>query len=253
MVSICVDEATMTAAVAQIAKMKLAAVRVLADSLGIARPGKDEEERLQFMLDAARAPESCGPEIPVAPARGRILAFAPQAVRPTATGYEVQHDGFRGRDAARAVDVFDVMLQQVARRGGEAPFTPGQIEAGRTYAMLVERHSSVGLRCISVESQRGSGSAGGAFMDAVLAEGEVIRRMQAAIGPGMALEVQRETGARRDIPIRRLVDMVCIEGRSVSAVLKWSGWSVKGTTRELAYQALASALDRMAEVAPGLR
>ncbi|PTX02052.1 hypothetical protein DDE23_13380 [Pararhodobacter aggregans] len=241
----------MAAAVAQIASIKRAMVRRLAGNLGIARPGDDEDQRLQFMLDAARAPESCGPEIPVAPARGRVLSFAPQAVRPTATGYEVQHDGFRGRDAARAADVFDVMLHQVARRGGEAPFTPGQIEAGRTYAMLVERHSSVGLRCISVESQRGSGSAGGAFMDAVLAEGEVIRRMQAAIGTGMALEVLRETGARRDIPVRRLVDMVCLEGKSVTAALKAHGWSVYGDIRAQAYAAVGDALDRMRAAAPG--
>lgn len=251
MVSMCVEDPMMAAAVAQIASIKRAMVRRLASNLGIACPGDDEDQRLQSMLDAARAPESCGPEIPVAPARGRVLSFAPQAVRPTATGYEVQHDGFRGRDAARAVDVFDVMLQQVARRGGEAPFTPGQIEAGRTYAMLVERHSSVGLRCISVESQRGSGSAGGAFMDAVLAEGEVIRRMEAAIGMGLALEVQRETGARRDIPIRRLVDMVCLEGRSVTAALKAHGWAVYGEIRAQAYAALGDALDRMREAAPG--
>jgi len=251
MVSMCVEDPMMAAAVAQIASIKRAMVRRLAGNLGIACPGDEEDQRLQTMLDAARAPESCGPEIPVAPARGRILAYAPQAVRPTATGYEVQHDGFRGRDAARAADVFDVMLQQVARRGGEAPFTPGQIEAGRTYAMLVERHSSVSLRCISIESQRGSGSAGGAFMDAVLAEGEVIRRMEAAIGMGMALEVQRETGARRDIPIRRLVDMVCLEGKSVTAALRAFGWPVYGGVRGQAYAALGDALDRMRTAAPG--
>ena len=213
----------MPAAVAQIASIKRAMVRRLASNLGIACPGDEEDQRLQFMLDAARAPESCGPEIPVAPARGRILAYAPQAVRPTATGYEVQHDGFRGRDAVRGADAFDVMMQQARRNGGADPFTPAQVEVGRTYAMLVERHSSVGLKCASVEAMaRGGGSGAGSFMDAVLHEAEVIRRMVAAVGPGNALEVRRGAGGqRRDILAGarlRLDDAIrtrCDDGREV--------------------------------------
>jgi len=255
MVSMCVEDPMMPAAVAQIASIKRAMVRRLASNLGIACPGDEEDQRLQFMLDAARAPESCGPEIPVAPARGRILAYAPQAVRPTATGYEVQHDGFRGRDAVRGADAFDVMMQQARRNGGADPFTPAQVEVGRTYAMLVERHSSVGLKCASVEAMaRGGGSGAGSFMDAVLHEAEVIRRMVAAVGPGNALEVRRGAGGqRRDILAMRLVDMVCLEGRSVTEVLKAHGWTVYGDTVVRARAALGQALDRMRSVSPGRR
>lgn len=256
------SEAAIDAAVIRLTALRRGAIKVIARERGIVLwPEtehdrlKVEKDRLSLMRTLARAPASCGPEIPVAPARGMVEPWAPQAVRATANGYEPQHVGFQGRDAARARDVFDLMAEQVLRRGGSAAFTPSQVDAGRRYAALVERHSSVGLKCVSVEAQERAGKgSGGSFMDAVLAEGEVIRRLEAAIGDGMALEVTRNRGGkRRGITTRRLVDLVCLEGRSVSDVLRAHGWTVHGDVLPKAYASLGQALSRMAEAAPSLR
>ncbi|WP_158515966.1 hypothetical protein [Pararhodobacter sp. CCB-MM2] len=249
-------ERDIDAAVIRLAGLRAGAQKVLAREFGVILTPDKEKDRLRLMRDLSRAPASCGPEILPAPARGRVEAWAPREVRETAGGSEPQHAGFEGRNAARARDVFDVMAEQAARRGGTAPFTPGQADAGRRYSVLVERHSFVGLKCVSVEAQaRGSsGSGGGSYMDAVLHEGEVIRRLQAAIGEGWALEVTRNRGGnRRGITVRRLVDLVCLEGQSVSDVLKSHGWAVYGDVRTKAYKALSEALAKMADAAPGFR
>ncbi|MCA2012410.1 hypothetical protein LCM17_13005 [Cereibacter sphaeroides] len=249
-------EGALDVAVIRLAGLRSGALKVIARELGVILRPNREKDRLQLMRAQAQAPASCGPEIPLAPARGSVEPWAPQAVRATASGYEPQHVGFQGRDAARERDVFDLMADQAARRGGTAPLSPSQVDAGRRYGALVERHSSVGLKCVSVEAQErgGSGSGGGSYMDAVLAEGEVIRRMQAAIGDAWALEVTRNRGGkRRGILVRRLVDQVCLEGRSVSDVLKAHGWAVHGEIVSRAQAALSGALERMADAAPGLR
>lgn len=251
-----IRKSDLDAAVDRLIGYRQGALKVIARERQIVLTPAKEKDRLQLMKVRAHAPSSCGPEIPVAPARGITLPYAPQAVRATANGYEPQHVGFEGRDAARAADVFDTMVLQARRRGGNDPLTPAQIDAGRRYGALVERHSSVGLKCVSVEAQdRGSqGSGGGSYMDAVLAEGDAIRRMEAAIGTGYALEVTRNRGGnRRSITIRALVDMVCIEGLSVTDVLTKNGWAAYGGVRSRAYDALGTALDRMARAAPALR
>ncbi|MBN8294961.1 hypothetical protein JI664_23520 [Rhodobacter sp. NTK016B] len=250
-----IRESDLDAAVDRLIGYRQGALKVIARERQIVLTPTKEKDRLQLMKVRAHAPSSCGPEIPVAPARGVTLPYAPQAVRATANGYEPQHIGFSGRDAARASDVFDVMEQQAQRRGGSAPFTPSQVDAGRRYSAMVERHSSVGLKCVSVEAQdRSQGSGAGSYMDAVLAEGDAIRRMTTAIGTGFALEVTRNRGGkRRSITTRALVDMVCIEGLTLTEVLKSHAWSVYGDTVNRAQAALASALDRMARAAPALR
>ncbi|MBN8294967.1 hypothetical protein JI664_23575 [Rhodobacter sp. NTK016B] len=250
-----IRESDLNAAVDRLIGYRQGALKVIARERQIVLTPAKERDRLQLMKIKAHAPRSCGPEIPVAPARGVTLPYAPQAVRATANGYEPQHVGFEGRDAARAADVFDTMTLQARRRGGGDPLTPAQVDTGRRYGALVERHSSVGLKCVSVEAQdRSHGSGGGSYMDAVLAEGDVIRRMTAAIGTGFALEVTRNRGGkRRSITIRALVDMVCIEGLSVTDVLKKNGWAVYGELRGRAYGALGDALDRMRRSAPALR
>lgn len=248
-------ERDVEAAVMRLIARRNEAIRSIARQMGLKLQAEDEKDRLVAIKAAAQAPERCGPEIPVAPARGPMVAFAPKAMRPTAEGYELQHVGFQGRDAARAADVFDTMALQARRRGGHDPFTARQVDAGRYYAALVERHSSVGLKCVSVEAQdRGKGAGSGSYMDAVVAEGEVIRRLETAIGTGFALEVQRaRDGKRRSITLRHLVDMVCLEGRTVTDALKVNGWSVKGDTVTEAREALAAALERMSVAAPGIR
>lgn len=219
---------------------KLRAVRSMAFRMGLADPfAATEAERMAGLKAAAMPPASCGPEMPVAPARGEVVAYPPMAMLPTGQeGYALQHAGFRGRDALRARDALD----------GVAGLSGTLAKAGRAYAALVERHASRGLRCTSVEARIGGGGCGGNrdYTDVLLGEARLIERIQAAIGDGLALEVQRQGGKRRAIPVRRLVDMVCVEGRPLDGVLKVHGWSLGSATREPLRLALVQALTRMA-------
>lgn len=245
------SETNMVAAVERLLGRRAEAMVSLARQMDMRLPGGTERDRIAQIKSAARAPAQCGDAIPAAPARGSVEVVVPLGVRPTADGYEVQHTGHAGRDAARARDAFDEM-QSFARRGGAgSPFTPSQVGVGRLYAALVERHSSVGVRCVSAEAERGGSGGSGGYMDAVLREGEVIASLQRAAGDGHALKVKRATSsARRNVSVRELVDGVCLHGRTVSQVIKRAGWTNYGSSRVEAERALAQALDRMTACAP---
>lgn len=240
------------AAVARAVAVKLQVVSDLARVFGQPEPFTSDADRVARRKAAATVPASCGPEIIPAPARGATVRFTPVSVQPKgAEGYEVQHAGYRGRDAARVADAFDVMERQARRKRGDAYrplFTARQVSAARRYAELVERHAAVGMRCASVEAMAyGSGGGGdGGYLDAVIHEGRVIAAMERRIGPGLALSPQRASGARRVITCLDLVQMVAIYGMTISQCLKARGWSPDGVTRAALYEALREALDRMA-------
>lgn len=227
------------------------AVRSVSRQIGLRLVPADEGARLMAIKAAAVAPTRCGPEIMPAPARGPMVAFAPVEMRRTDDGYEPQHVGFRGRDAARAADAFDVMTDQARRRGGEVPFTRAQIDTGRYYAALDEAHSSHGLKGVSVETMmvgRGGGAGGGA-MEAALHQRATLDRMRAAIGDGWALEVTRKSKRSRvPLTVRELVDLVCLHGLTISEVLRQRGWAVYAETVIWARSVLAAALSRMSDV-----
>jgi len=236
-----------------------------------------EAARTRDLLARATPPAACGPDIPVAPARGGLRPWTPLAVLPGSNGAIVKA-GFRGldrhgnedrsappRDSVVAVDVFDGMISRArklhqrtawdARIGGPAPFippfTPGQVEVARTYRYLTERHQSGGVKCASLETLRAAGGgAGGSFIDAFIAEGMALARLTARIGEGLALRRVRPSDRGepgKSVPIRErvLVDRVCLGQQTLSAVLRDYGWSCKGTHREALRRALAMALDRM--------
>jgi hypothetical protein len=235
--------------VARLMARKTLAIRTIARSMGLDLPPATEAERLDAIRAAALPPESCGPDMPSAPARGPLRVIHPLSMVRTEDGYDLRHTGWRGRDAARARDIFDEMADQARRAGGFDPFTLRQKDTARAYATLVERHSSRGLKGRSIETMSGGrgGRGGDGVMDRILLEGERIAGMRAAVGDGLALEVRR-AGARvrASIRLRDLVDLVCIEGRSISDVLARFGWTRDGKTRAEAQAALAGALDRMA-------
>ncbi len=235
---------------------KLAALRMVARWEALDLPPATEADRIAALKARAVPPAACGPDMPAAPARGPLVALPPMAMVRTEDGYDLQHSGWRGRDAARARDVFDAMADQARRAGGAAPFTPRQVAAGRLYAVLVERHSCVGLKGRSVEVQRGTVSAGRAdgVMDRILDEGRRIARMRAAAaaapGGGLALAVQRQRKAgRRAVAVADLVESVCLQGRALDHVLRAHGWACDAPARAQLQKALAAALDRMADTA----
>lgn len=224
------------------------ALQVVARWLKVDLPPATEAARLDQLRARAAPPASCGPDMPAAPARGPLVAMPRMAMVRTDDGYDLQHIGFRGRDAARARDAFDLMADQARRAGGFDPFTATQKMAGRAYAALVERHEHSGLRCRSAEtlSNARGGSSHDGVMDLILDEGRQIDAMRAAIGEGWALEVTRRSKRRREpITVRELVDRVCLQGLSISEVLEASGWTMKAELRAWAQRAMAEALDRV--------
>lgn len=213
------------------------------------RTGPDDARAaLAAILARAAAPEICGPEIIPAPARGPCVVAPQVSLVPNGKdGWVADNGGFAGRAAARAADVFDVMLAEARRADAAVPFTPGQVAMGRRYRDLVERHDAGGIKLSQMDGR--PGGQGGDFMDAYLAEGREIEAIRRRVGAGSALVVRRirpsARGSRRSIPDRALVDMVCLGNRSLSEVLRVHGWAVKGETRNALREALGGALDRM--------
>lgn len=196
-------------------------------------------------------PVACGPEMVDAPARGAMRVTMPRRL----VGNASLRDGYCGRLRMEEADVFDAMMKdardRAARRNNDAftpPFTPGQIAMARHYRALVERHDTGGMKCSSLEAQRGDGS-GGAFMDAFMDEGREIARIRARIGNGQAMALRRirpsSRGSRMAISDRTLVDMVCLEGLTLTEVLAHHGWAKSAKVLNCIREALCAALNRM--------
>ena len=212
---------------------------------------KAEADRIQAVKERGYVPEVCGDAIPEAPARGAIRVFQPMSLFPDGKDdWVARPSGYRGRSAMQRADVFDVMTAKTVSNGKPAPFTREQVAAGRYYRDLVERHACAGVRCSSVEALRSSGGGGsGSFIDAVLRDREEIERIRRRIGTGTAMAVRKirpsKRGSRVNITDRRLVDMVCLEDKPISAVLRAHGWITSGHFAKTLCSALKDVLSRM--------
>lgn len=215
-----------------------------------------EDARVAEMRAVAQPPERCGSDMIGQPGAGARVAFSPMGLIPDGRdGWKREHVGWRGRDAARAADAFDRMQaaeDRAARRHGREAavlFTMDELGAGRRYAALVERHDAAGVRCSSIEAQRGRGAGDGGYMDALIDEGRQIQRLRRAVGDDMAMGLRRirpsVRGTRSGITDRALVDGVCVGGLTVSEVLERHGWATSHRLREAARAALKAALHRM--------
>jgi hypothetical protein len=216
-----------------------------------------EAARVEAMLRAAAPPVDCGPEMPVAPARGPFRVFEP---RVTAPGGRLVHDGYRGQGEARhrkaiaRLDVFDVMTAQARRRSKDAPplFTAAQVAAGRAYAELTERAGASGYSGTSLEvsAVRVRGAGNGDWIEARLRDSRRLDRMRAAIGLDYALgpsDLRRhmDRGLRHAIPVRVLVDAVCLDGLTITEIIRARGWPARTTTIASVRASLCAALDRI--------
>ncbi|MCJ8139502.1 hypothetical protein [Falsirhodobacter halotolerans] len=198
---------------------------------------------------------------PVAPARGPMrlvdaVEASPDLAQDDRGVWQVDAvvTGQRWEGQCRLQVMNDQARAAHAKRGdNEAfipPFSPGQVAMARRYAMLTERHAAGGMKCSSVEARTdGGGGDGGGFMDAFVAEGRELDRIHARIGAGQAMVVRRvrpsARGTRLGIADRRLVDMVCLGGMDLTAVLEAHGWQTETKHRLVLKDALAAALDRM--------
>jgi hypothetical protein len=214
---------------------------------------KAEAARLADIKARSVVPEACGPEIPAAPARGAFMAFEPRVVVP---GGRTVKDGHCGRRAVMLLDAFDVMEAQARRKAPNAAplFSRGQVHVGRLYAVLHERLSRLGISGVSLEVQaarRGGGGSGG-HMEAVIADRARLDGLRGAVGTGVALVPSRQHMDRGRVPKAiedaRLVDLVCLEGKTLTDVLERHGWTARGETRKRLRVALCAALDRMRKV-----
>ena len=208
-----------------------------------------EAERTRLVdIKAAATLIGVGP-VPVAPARGAVKVGPIWEGQAGGTRRLVGH-------RAEAADVFDRMIhgarERHARSGSDVPFalpfTPGQTYMARHYRDLTERYSAGGVRCSSTEAGRGGGEGGG-FMDAYMADGCELAALHRKIGWGSAMVLRRvrpsARGSRVTIFDRRLVDLVCLGGKTLSQVLRAHGWSDDCKHRDLLRLALCAALDRM--------
>jgi hypothetical protein len=244
-----IDEAALNAHVLRMVAWRNTALRSIARELGLPPPLLSEADRMADLKAQAVAPESCGPDMPMAPARGKLVAVEPMAMQMTEEGPVPVHTGWRGRDAARAQDVWDEMATQALRAGGDEPFSRAQVAAGRAYGALVERHEARGLRGVSVETMMAGrgGPGGGGLSEAVLAEGRRLALLRRQIGDDVALEVQRVSRrARGVVTVRALVDGLCLHGVALGRQLRLAGWSDRNAdVMTTARGAVAAALDRM--------
>lgn len=210
-----------------------------------------EAMRIEAVKVMGHVPPEAGPEIPSAPARGPVRMFDMIAAYPKGDdGYEHKRAGFMGRKTLQRADAFDVMAAKAARHKKPSPLTPSQVSMGRFYRDLVERHTSAGVRCSSLESlsQRSAGG-GGEYIDAVLRDRDRIEIMRRRIGSGSAMVVRRirpsTRGSRVAIMDRTLVDMVCLQDMAISDVLRAHGWAIKADLVRALQAALGAALGRM--------
>lgn len=227
--------------------------RRIADAVAqIEAAGLDQAEAMDAVRRLGAVPDGVGPDICAAPARGPVHTYTQRATVPDGEdGWRVVDVG-RGRRGMARADAFDRMLDDARRHDRPVPFTPGQVAVGRAYAALVERYDAGGVRCSSLESVGGGGGSGRSMLDARLQARDQIGRLRARIGDDLAMRVVRPSrrGSRVSIPLRALVDAVCLEELTVIEVLRRFGWSVKGETKAAARAALCGALDRMAYPGP---
>lgn len=196
---------------------------------------KAENARIAEVKSLGTRPAQASSEINAcAPALGAVTLFRHETVIRTADGnLRYQKTTPSDATALRRGDAFDLMQDQANRRARarslDAPqlFTRAQIEAGRTYGHLVERHACRGVKGLSLETSSPS-SRGGSYMDAVVAEGRRLDRMRAAMDGVWAIEPKRaapHADLRRAVRMQVLVDHVCVEGLTLSQVLARYGWS----------------------------
>lgn len=232
--------------------------------VALAERAAAERARCADLLARAAPPGACGPEIPAAPARGPMLTFQPREVSLTEAGnWRTVPAGHAGRMGARVASPFELMTcaarkahaREVARaeREGRAPpewrplFTLGQMAVAEDYAALAERCASAGMTCGTLEPGRG-GAGAGCREEAILSDLRRLAVYHRRIGDGLAREVRRFRpggAARRPIRVRALVDMVCLGGASLDAVLRAHGWAPDGRIRAALRRSLCAALDRM--------
>lgn len=201
--------------------------------------------------DENTAPAACaGDIVMLAPARGPCVIFEPMVALPDGEkGTKFVSMGYRGRKALRRSDAFDRMESQATRRGPGSGLTFAEVDAGRDYGRLSEEVAAAGYVSSSAfrAEQTGRRSGRSDFMDRYSASVALLNWYRRAIGTGIAMKAKRP-GAddkRLPIPVRELVDRVCIADQTISEVLRAHRWEPNADRVKEARTALRAALGRM--------
>lgn len=231
---------------------------IVVDASGVARRSvgilQEQARRAFKVLEDATPPLCVSDAIPVAPARGAQIVERPVEAIMTDSGPRVVGAAF-GEYRVRVGDAFDKMEESALRshkrhRPDEVfvpPFTPGQVQAARAYATLVERLDASGLKCSSPETQIEGGASDLTMSEAVSRDMDRLAMLRRRVGPGLAKDKVRPSkgGMRSAIRLQDLVDQVCCGERTLSEVMRHSGWGNNARIRGVLRDALARALDRM--------
>jgi len=123
---------------------------------------------------------------------------------------------------------------------------PDDRNTAEIYAGLVERRGAV--RCVDLLSAGGCGDGMAQLRRAMSMVN--LSKAEAAIGDGLAIRAMRwarpDQPVRRAIPVRGLVDAICLDGKSISDVLGRHGWARNKAAVGRMADALSDALKRMA-------
>lgn len=222
-------------------------------SNGLDLSGRERLEAEHRRCDAIMAKAAPPVEMvaaPVAPARGAMVLQPNMVVLP---------GGTRKRDGAhwRAAGPLEVMVEQARQRheakgrdddAFTAPFSPSQIAVSEDYRTLVERHEAGLCKGSGFEAGRSGAGGAGLAIDTYIQEGRWLDELRRRIGDGVTMQVRRHLdrdNARRAIPVRVLVDMVLVQGQTLSDVLRSHGWAKKTDHLRMLRGELGAALDRM--------
>lgn len=227
--------------------------RLAGGSKGLDLTGRDRLEAERRRCDeilAKSAPPVEMSAAPAAPARGAMM------LQPN---FVVMPGGTRKRDGAhwRNAGPLSVMVEQARQRhdakGREeeeftAPFTPSQIAVSEDYRALVERYEAGLCKTSSLEAGRAGSGGAGLAIDTYIQEARWLDELRRRIGDGVTMQVRRHLdrdNARRAIPVRALVDMVLVHGKTLSDVLRAHGWAKTTVHLRMVRGELCAALDRM--------
>lgn len=207
-----------------------------------------EALRVRAMLAEALPPPGMR-AAPVAPARG------PQQLVPN---FSVTGGGMRRVEGAHwqglsplAAAVAQARLRHEARCPDAAfvpPYGPGQIAVAEDYAALVEWRAGSALRCASLEGGRSGGGGAGLYIDSFIDQGKWLSELHRRIGDGVAMSPRRHMdrgNGRRAITVRVAVDLLCLQGVAVKAILRRFGWTADMKDQRALRSAICGALDRM--------
>lgn len=201
-------------------------------------------------INADAAPPAAMVAAPVAPARGAQQLVPSFTVT---TGGMRRVEGAHWRGLSPLASAVAQAQQRHEARGTDAPFVapfgPGQVTMAEDYAALVEWREGSAVKCASLEGGRGGGGGGsGQFIVTYIKQGEWLAELQRRIGDGVAMSPRRHMdrgNGRRSITVRVAVDLLCLQGMPVKAILRRFGWAADMKDQRALRSAICGALDRM--------